>query len=201
MEEYSKTQSEKDVNWQTNTIQKKNKKLTIPTVQLVKEARKNREREQLAKLKENISAEATLRIMQGKAPFIKKNIKLLYFSGFKRNRISYTRLALKNEGLMNEAILGISFIGKSILELTIKMSQISQTVEVCEKLVGKLLRNFNPLKRNTYEGDTREIELKNAQPKDKFCKRMENTIKRVEGQLGCINSSKIVMKKILKDFC
>jgi hypothetical protein len=40
------------------------------------------------------------------------------------------------------------------------------------------LRDFNPMKRNSYEGDSRVIDSKLDEPNEKFLKRMEIPIKK-----------------------
>jgi hypothetical protein len=160
-------------------------KIEITNKELNKsEQRKYAVAENINKLKKGMTLENTERILQGRSPFVKEKVKLLYFSGFKRNTISYTKMALIAGGIPKEALSGVAFIGKSVLELIVKVSKITLTIEVCENLKGSLLRNFNPLQENTYEGDVRERKEGVNSPSDPFRKRMDTIIKKGNGPIG-----------------
>jgi hypothetical protein len=65
--------------------------------------------ESITKLQNKMIMDNSALILQGKSPFVRENDKLLYFRGFIRNTIFYTKKTLISKGIPKE-----SFIGKSV---------------------------------------------------------------------------------------
>jgi hypothetical protein len=131
----------------------------------------------------NIDEAMACRILAGKSPHLLEKAKILYFSGFKKNRIGYIRTVFCQAGLRNEDILSLSFIGQSVLEVVIKESKIMALKEICVRFKGTHLSNFNPLKQFT--GKILEFESK-ITPKEMFQKRLGKIISQGRGPINLL---------------
>jgi hypothetical protein len=97
------------------------------------------------KITKDMTIEMAERIMAGKSPYVQEKVKILYLKGFKKNRIGYTRAVLCQAGLPKDALLSISYIGLSILEVIIKQPYVNKMVEIGMSLKGIWMKDFNPL--------------------------------------------------------
>jgi hypothetical protein len=118
----------------------------IPNKNNNKEKKRSNYIEIKTKITKEMNSEIAGRIMAGKSPYELEKVKILYFEGFKKNRIGYTRAVLCQSGIPNDAILSISYIGLSILEVIVKQSYINKMIEIGIGLKGIWLKDFNPLK-------------------------------------------------------
>jgi hypothetical protein len=91
--------------------------------------------------------------MGGKSPYQLEKVRLVYFSGLKKNRVGYIKTVLCAGNIPNDALLSISFVGLSILEILVKESKMQQLVEKCAEYNGTWIRDFNPLKAFTRRKD------------------------------------------------
>jgi hypothetical protein len=147
-------------------------------------------------LTETLTVEQAKRILNGKSPFERENVKILYFSGFKKNRISYIKIVLIKAGLAKDSIVNISFIGFSVMEIVVRESMVEECVRVCDKVGGTMLKNFNPLKRNLILNiENENFKSKNMkEPETLFRERYLKMIEKKSGPtrlLQIIGNSKI----------
>jgi hypothetical protein len=62
-------------------------------------------------------------IAQGRSPIQREKLKLLYFSGIKRNYITLTKAMLKTRGIGNKDIINMSWLGNTILKPMVPISR------------------------------------------------------------------------------
>jgi hypothetical protein len=138
------------------------------------------------KIKSDINHEMAIRIMGGKSPYQLEKVRMVYFSGFKKNRVGYIRTVLCEGGIPNDALLSISFIGFSVLEVIVKESKVQQLVEKCSEYNGTWLKDFNPLKAYNGRKEGEDPKTKITDPKTLFIERLNRIIAQGRGPLNLI---------------
>jgi hypothetical protein len=191
--------SPKNEGWQEN------QKSTLKQTNSSRAVEKSRTKYMNSKsiIEKDIDKDMMMRIMNGKSPFTLEKTRLLYFSGFKKNRIGYIRAVLTKSGIPNEDLMSISFIGLSVLEILVKESKVEMCLEVCYDLKGSWIRNFNPLKNFIEKKETEMTEKEIIPPIERFKKRLEKIIKVGRGPIGLLkiikNSTEETIVRFLHD--
>jgi hypothetical protein len=103
--------------------------------------------------------------------------------GSRRTEFGYTRAVLCQAGLPNDALLSISYIGLSILEVIIKQSYVNKMVEIGMCLKGIWMMDFNPLLLYK-EAENLEANGEKTTPRQAFDVRLSKIIEQGRGQLS-----------------
>lgn len=101
--------------------------------------------------------------------------------------------------MKKEELVGISFIGKSVLELMVRWSPTKQTIDICEKFKGTCMEDFNPLNKTSFLNASEE----SKDPLISFQKRLDKIIIKNKGPIGLMkiirNSSVDLIKRFTED--
>ncbi|PVU87747.1 hypothetical protein BB561_006194, partial [Smittium simulii] len=76
------------------------------------------------------------RVVKGGPPVEPNKYKLLYFDGFKRNRVTWVKQVLANSSINTRAVANIAWIGESTIELCVNSKNVLKLSNAICKITG-----------------------------------------------------------------